>query len=118
MNLRIFRKVKDAIILDKAVGYRMEKDFFSSYISNMGSISKIYKEVKKQLDIQKQPVNQVQQRGGTYPKQKFSIEKTLCFWETKKCSTYLAIWEMQTKTLLDFTLHLSERLRTTIQVTA
>lgn len=30
MNLRIFRKVKDAIILDKAVGYRMEKDFLAA----------------------------------------------------------------------------------------
>lgn len=64
--------------LDKEVGYRMEKGFLPAIYLIEDQYQKYTKNSKKKTRYKK-TVNQVQQLGDAYPKQKFSIEKTLCF---------------------------------------
>ncbi|CAH7472951.1 AABR07042542.1 [Phodopus roborovskii] len=98
-KLRSFCKAKDTV--DKTKRQPTDwKKIFTNPISDKGLISNIYKELKKL--VTKTPNNPIK-KWGTELKKEFSIEEIKkAERHLRKCSTSLAIREMQIKTTLRY----------------
>ncbi|WP_254797632.1 hypothetical protein [Geopseudomonas aromaticivorans] len=99
LKLRSFCKAKDTVSKTKWQPTEWEK-IFTNPTSDRGLISKIYKELKKL--VSKTPNNPIK-KWGTELNRQFSIEESkMAERHIRKCSTSLAIREMQIKTTLRY----------------
>ena len=99
LKLRSFCKAKDTVINTNRQPTEWEKVFTNPTLDK-GLISKIHKELKK-LDIK--ILNNPIKKWGTELKREFSTEESqMSKRHLRKCSTFLAIREMQIKTTLRY----------------
>jgi hypothetical protein len=99
MKLKIFYTMKEMVTRFKRQPTKWEK-IFASYISDKGLITKIYRKLKKlnSKNIHEPMIKWANELNRAFSKEEVQMTKK----HMKKCSTSLAMKEMQVKTMLRF----------------
>jgi uncharacterized protein YukE len=98
MKLKSFCTIKEMVSKLKRPPTEWEK-IFASYTSNKGLITRIYSELKR---LNSSKINDPVKKWANELNRAFSKEVQMAKKHMKKCSTFLAIKEMQIKTRLRF----------------